>query len=197
MARQAPLPAFPRAILGSRYDAVPMKSRRVDRRKWFTGEPPQKVAYGTKPGRKDVADKTKDLEASRNALVETAGVGGGLWLSYIFVLFYLFIAAAGVTHRDLLFESPVKLPFLNVDLPLTSFFSLGPALFLIVHAYVLLHLMLLTNKVGSFNAELEELISEDDVKTRWRRQLPSNIFVQFLAGPKEVRTGVIGLMLRL
>jgi tetratricopeptide (TPR) repeat protein len=81
-----------------------MKSRRVDRGKWFTGDPPLKVAYGTKPGRKDIADKTKPLEALRNALVETAGVGGGLWLSYIFVLFYLFIAAAGVTHRNLLFD---------------------------------------------------------------------------------------------
>jgi hypothetical protein len=30
-----------------------------------------------------------------------------------------------------------------------------------------------------------------------RRQLPSNIFVQFLAGPHEIRTGVVGFMLRL
>lgn len=32
---------------------------------------------------------------------------------------------------------------------------------------------------------------------RLRRQLPSNIFVQFLAGPRGVRTGVVGFMLRL
>ena len=30
-----------------------------------------------------------------------------------------------------------------------------------------------------------------------RRQLPSNIFVQFLAGPQEVRTGFFGFVLRL
>lgn len=162
----------------------------------MTGDLPLKAAdAGTELSQKDFAD-TKVLEASRNAVVDAAGVGGGLWLSYIFVLFYLFIAAAGVTHRDLLFESPVKLPFFNVDLPLTGFFSLGPGLLLIVHAYVLLHLVLLAEKVGSFNAELEAQISEDDAKARWRRQLPSNLFVQFLAGPKEVRTGVIGFMLR-
>jgi hypothetical protein len=148
-------------------------------------------------GTDEPADTTKDLEASRTAIGDAAGIGGGLWLSYIFVLFYLFVAAAGVTHRDLLFESPVKLPFLNVDLPLTSFFSLGPGLLLIVHAYVLLHLVLLAGKVGHFNAELEVQISEDDEKEGKRRQLPSNIFVQLLAGPKEVRAGVIGFILRL
>jgi hypothetical protein len=62
-------------------------------------------------------------------MVDAATVGGGLWLSYLFVFFYLAIATGGVTHRDLFLESPVKLPFLNVDLPLIGFFVLGPLLF--------------------------------------------------------------------
>jgi hypothetical protein len=52
-------------------------------------------------------------------------------------LLYLAIAVGSVTHRDLLFENPVKLPFLNADLPVRVFFVVGPGLFLIVHAYVL------------------------------------------------------------
>jgi uncharacterized protein YjbI with pentapeptide repeats len=130
-------------------------------------------------------------------VVDAAGVGAGLWLSYLFVMFYLLVAVGGVTHRDLLFESPVKLPFLSVDLPLKGFFYLGPALFLVMHAYVLLHLTLLAGKVGVFDAELQELIADSDLRARFRRQLPSNIFVQFLAGPREVRTGFMGFMLRL
>jgi hypothetical protein len=90
----------------------------------------------------DFAKKAKDLEALRSAVIDAASVGAGLWLSYLFVLFYLAIAVGSVTHRNLLFESPVKLPFLNVDLPLIGFFVLGPAIFLIVHAYVLLHFVL-------------------------------------------------------
>jgi uncharacterized protein YjbI with pentapeptide repeats len=89
------------------------------------------------------------------------------------------------------------LPFLNVDLPLLGFFWLGPLIFLIVHAYVLLHFVLLAGKVGDFDAELKEQIPDEDVRRRLRRQLPSNIFVQFLAGSREVRTGVMGFMLRL
>ena len=56
---------------------------------------------------------------------------------------------------------------------------------------------MLADKVGVFDAELRAQISNDDIRARLRRQLPSNIFVQYLAGPHEVRTGVMGLMLRL
>ena len=141
--------------------------------------------------------RAKDLVALRDAVVDAASVGAGLWLSYLFVLFYLAIAAGSVTHRNLFFESPVKLPFLNVDLPLLGFFVLGPGIFLIVHAYVLLHFVLLADKVGVFHAELRAQIPDEEARSRLRRQLPSNIFVQFLAGPREVRTRVTGFLLRL
>src|SRR5947208_999672 len=89
-----------------------------------------------------------------------------------------------------------QLPFLNVDLPLLGFFWLGPLIFLIVHAYVLLHFVLLAGKVGDFDTELKAQISYEDVRTRLRRQLPSNIFVQFLAGPRGIREGCLGWLLK-
>jgi uncharacterized protein YjbI with pentapeptide repeats len=149
------------------------------------------------PSAKAFAAKARDLEVLRDAVVDAASVGAGLWFSYLFVLFYLAIAVGSVTHRDLLFEAPVKLPFLNVDLPLIGFFVLGPGLFLIVHAYVLLHFVLLAGKAGIFHAELDLQIADEETKSRLRRQLPSNIFVQFLAGPIEAREGRVGVMLRL
>jgi len=144
-----------------------------------------------------LAGKAKDLQALRDAVVDAASVGAGLWFSYLFVLLYLLIAVGGVTHRDLFLENPVKLPFLNVDLPLLGFFMLGPLIFLIVHAYVLLHFVLLAGKVGDFDAELRVQITDEEVRKRLRRQLPSNIFVQFLAGSREVRGGIMGFLLRL
>ena len=143
------------------------------------------------------AAKAKDLGALRDAVVDAASIGAGLWISYLFALFYFAIAAGAVTHRDLLLERPVKLPFLNVELPLEAFFFLGPLVFLIVHAYVLLHFVLLAGKIGAFHLELQAQISGDNARARLRRQLPSNIFVQSLAGPREVRTGIIGFLLRL
>lgn len=143
-----------------------------------------------------LAAKAKDLEAFRNAVVDAASVSAGLWFSYLFVLLYLAIAVGGVTHRDLLLESPVRLPFLNVDLPLVAFFVLGPCLLLILHAYVLMHFVLLAGKVGAFHEQLRRQVVDEDVRAGLRRQLPSNIFVQILAGPREVRTGLMGFLLR-
>jgi hypothetical protein len=140
--------------------------------------------------------KATDLDALRTAVVDAAGVGYGLWFSYLFALLYFAIAAGAVTHRDLLLEAPVKLPFLNVELPLKAFFILGPVVFLVVHAYVLLHFVLLAGKVGAFHSELQRQIPEDEKRAQLRRQLPSNIFVQFLAGPREVREGIVGFLLK-
>ena len=146
-----------------------------------------------------LAEKAESVGTLRDAVVEAAGVSMGLWLSYLFVLFYFAIAAGGVTHRDLFFESPIKLPFLSVDLPLVGFFVLAPGLILIVHAYVLLHVVLLSGKIRVFNdglraAQLSDPTVQPDAL---RRQLPSNIFVQYLAGPSDVCTGIMGNMLRL
>jgi uncharacterized protein YjbI with pentapeptide repeats len=138
------------------------------------------------PTRTPFADKATDLQALRDAVADAGNVGAGLWLSYVFVLLYLAIAAGGVTHRDLLLVSPVKLPFLNVELPLNDFFVWGPFLLLVVHGYVLLHLVRLAGKSGAFEAELRRKIPGDERRERLvLSQLPSNILVQFLARPDD------------
>jgi uncharacterized protein YjbI with pentapeptide repeats len=156
-----------------------------------------------------IADEADDLKAIKQAVDDAAAVGGGLWLSYLFVLFYLAIAAGAVTHADLFLENPVKLPFLNVELPLLAFFFLAPILFLFVHAYALVHLVFLTDKAKRFDEALSKQIGDDSVAAAdandprtaaiagVRGQLPSNIFIQFLAGPRDRRAGSFGWLLRL
>jgi hypothetical protein len=145
-----------------------------------------------------IAAKADDLEAIKKAVEDAASVGGGLWLSYLFVLFYLAVAAGAVTHEDLFFERPVKLPFLNIELPLLAFFFLAPILFIIVHAYTLVHLVMLTEKAKRYHRALHD--PDRDVTGAAREnlqwQLPSNIFIQFLAGPSGLRAGAFGSLLR-
>ena len=173
-------------MLGRRERESPSQKTEAGDKNWFgRWEPPAQLA-----------SKATDLDALRTAVVDAAGVGYGLWFSYLFALLYFAIAAGAVTHRDLLLESPVKLPFLNVELPLKAFFILGPLVFLVMHAYVLLHFLLLAGKVGAFHIELEKQVPEGQKQAQLRRQLPSNIFVQFLAGPREVREGIVGFLLK-
>ncbi|WP_424361220.1 pentapeptide repeat-containing protein [Methylocystis parvus] len=139
---------------------------------------------------------------------DAAAVVGGLWLSYLFPLFYIAIAAGAVTHIDLLLERPIELPFLsNVKLPLLAFFVLAPLIFLVSHAYTMAHFVILSEKAKRFHrlllAQIEgrqnDAKSEEEareVRAGLRLQLPSNIFVQFLAGPDEMRSGAFGLLLK-
>src|SRR5262249_3568709 len=141
-----------------------------------------------------------DLEEIKKAVEDAASVSGGLWLSYIFVLSYVAIAAGAVTHADLLLERAVKLPFLNVELPLLAFFALAPVVVLITHIYALMHFRMLGNKARHFHKVLRDTFpgkgDNEEIRGNKRRLLPSNIFVQILAGPPELRAGFFGFMLK-
>ncbi len=148
-----------------------------------------------------IAAKADDLEEIKKAVEDAASVSGGLWLSYLFVLSYIAIAAGAVTHEDLLLVRAVKLPFLNVELPLKAFFALAPFIVLIIHAYALMHFIMLGKKASRFHNELRRQFPAEggnkDIRDKLRRLLPSNIFVQILAGPPELRRGIFGSMLKL
>ena len=49
----------------------------------------------------EIAKKADDLEAIKKAVEDAASVSGALLFSYLFVLFYLAVAAGAVTHADL------------------------------------------------------------------------------------------------
>ncbi|PWB90317.1 hypothetical protein C5688_11165 [Methylocystis sp. MitZ-2018] len=147
-----------------------------------------------------IRKKADDLDAIQKSVSDAAAVGAPLWLSYIFLLFYVAIAAGGVTHTQLLLESPVDLPFLNIKLPLKAFFILAPILFLIVHAYVLAHFAMLSDKAKAFHDRLTakvnaEVENDHAIREGLRQQLPINVFVQFLAGPTDIRESAFGVML--
>ncbi len=74
---------------------------------------------------------------------------------------------------------------------------MAPILFIVSHAYTLVHFVMLGAKAGVFHDELfKQLPDTPDAREGLRRQLPSNIFVQFLAGPEDIRKGGLGLILK-
>lgn len=168
--------------------------RRVSARQRASRVPPSGVPAV------DFVNKAKDLDAIKKAVEDAAAVGAPLWLSYLFLLFYIAIAAAAVTHKDLLLENPVELPFLSVKLPLKAFFVVAPILFVIVHAYVMAHFALLADKAKCYHDQLRSTVRCEDANDHFireglRRQLPINLFVQFLAGPLGVREGPFSVLL--
>jgi uncharacterized protein YjbI with pentapeptide repeats len=144
-----------------------------------------------------VAIDPKDLGELQKALNEAAGKASVLWTTFITFQLYLAIAFGSVTHRDLFLENSIKLPLLNVDLPLVGFFVVAPAVLVILHFYVFLQLLGLAITAKDYNALLA--IDVPDVSDRQyvRRRLDVFPILRFLAGPQDQRMGFFGFSLRL
>src|SRR5690242_5722109 len=86
-------------------------------------------------------DRGKDVEGLVSTLNSVAQRIQALWISFILFGAYLTIAVLGTTHRMLFLEEPVTLPVFNIGLPLTSFYIVAPAFFIIFHLYLLVQLI--------------------------------------------------------
>ena len=138
----------------------------------------------------------KDVGELQKALNDAAGKASVLWTTFIIFQLYVAIAFGSVAHRDLFLETPIKLPLLNVDLPLVGFFAVASTVLLIFHFYVFLQLLGLASKAKSYNALLTNVSDESD-RQYIRQRLDVFPVLQFLAGPKDQRTGFVGFSLRL
>src|SRR4029079_17635745 len=91
-----------------------------------------------------------DPSKVQSALESATNLARTLWVSYLSLGVYVAITVGAVTHLDLLRETPIQLPFLQVRLPLKEFFLIVPFLFFIVHLYLMINLKNLADQVNEF-----------------------------------------------
>ncbi|MCB1522212.1 MAG: pentapeptide repeat-containing protein [Hyphomicrobiaceae bacterium] len=112
------------------------------------------------------------------------------WLIFLGLMTYLMVAVAGVTNRDLLLETPVSLPILQVSIQLTQFFQFAPVLLMLLHLGVVSQLVLLARKTLEFDHAIRLLESSERRTHPLRLELHNFFFVQAVAGPE--RSNVMG-----
>ena len=152
------------------------------------------VSAGPSP---DVATvKASSLASLQNAVNDASSRAGTLWLSFLTFMAYLTMTVGAVTHEALLLEKPIKLPVLNVDLPLVGFFWIAPLFFLLFHFYLFLQLVILVRKSASFEQILQADVVDESEREEYRKRLDSFLVLQFLCGAKEERSGMTGRLLR-
>ncbi|HEU0082553.1 MAG TPA: pentapeptide repeat-containing protein [Bradyrhizobium sp.] len=141
-----------------------------------------------------------DVEALEKSLNDSATRVSTIWISFLIFSLYLLTAATTVTHRQLFLAEPVKLPVLNIDLPLWGFFWLAPILFVIFHAYVLIQLILLARTAAAYDSAVAKLVEQDnlspDANASLRQRLANTLFAQILAGSPREREGWFGSLLK-
>ena len=89
------------------------------------------------------------------AVNDASGKAFALWITFLTVGLYLAISIGTTTDVQLLLEGPVKLPLLDVNMPLFDFYEFAPILFLMLHLYVLMQLYLLSSTLRLFEQELQ------------------------------------------
>lgn len=106
-----------------------------------------------------------------------------LHVAFLAFVTYLGVIVWGTTHDDLLRISPVKLPILDVDLPLTTFYSFVPWMVVLLHFNLLMQLELLSCKLWNLDRDLPDTAAGRQVRNR----LFIFPFTHLIAGRSEVR----------
>jgi hypothetical protein len=106
------------------------------------------------------------------------------WLAFLFLLAYVVVTLAGVSHKALLLNSPVKLPIINADIPLVGFFQYAPALLLLVYLSLLVQHVILARKYRRFTDALAAYEMEAGTEHPARERVHSYVFAQIAAGPR-------------
>ena len=137
-----------------------------------------------------------DVPALERSLNDSATRVSTIWVGFLIFALYLVVSAGTVTHRQLLLEDPVKLPVLNIDLPLYGFFFLAPILFVILHVYVLLQVLLLGRTAAAYNKAVDKAVKPPTQNALVRQRLANTLFAQIFAGSPRERGGSLGLLLK-
>jgi uncharacterized protein YjbI with pentapeptide repeats len=135
---------------------------------------------GTSSGADETPVNPYSLLDAVNASSDTAHVG---WLLFLGLMTYLMIAAAGVSHKDLLLQTPVALPILQVSIQQAQFFQFASVLLVLLHMGVVSQLVLVAKKTLEFDSAVQLLESTERRTHPLRLELHNFFFVQSIAGP--------------
>ncbi len=127
-----------------------------------------------------------------DAINTASNITRTLFISLMSLSAYLAVVIASTNDLDLLLYSPIKLPILTIEIDLKGFYTWTPWLYLIVHAYTLLNLSLLSDKLDYFDNCCQDL--EYPQRLHLRKQLHVHSFTQHIGARNE---GIIKLALNL
>jgi uncharacterized protein YjbI with pentapeptide repeats len=119
------------------------------------------------------------------AVNATSELAHANWLIYLGAIAYFCVAVAGVSHKDLLLDSAVQLPVLQVNVDLIRFFLFAPIVLVFLHFGLLVQHVMLSRKILEFDAAVRQMEPDASRSHPIRHELHSYFFTQALAGPER------------
>jgi uncharacterized protein YjbI with pentapeptide repeats len=138
---------------------------------------------------------SEDVKAYLDEANATSEPARTAWLAFLLLLTYVIVTLASVSHKDLLLNSPVKLPIINTEIPLVGFFQYAPAMLLLVYLSLLVQHVIVARKYRRFTDAIVPLEHETGAEHPARERVHAYAFSQILAGPRPHR--ITKLMMQL
>ena len=134
--------------------------------------------------------RTPELSKETEKLLDAANGASdparSAWVAFLALLTYLVVTIATVSHKDLLLNSPVRLPIINADIPPVGFFQYAPAWLLLVYLSLLVQHVILARKYRKFTDAIASYEMEEGTQHPARELVHSYMFSQILAGPNPI-----------
>jgi len=105
--------------------------------------------------------QTENIEDLLNSVNNASQHVRNFYITFLLASVYVGIIIWSTTDLMLLLETPVNLPLLSVELPITDFYSVTPYLYLLLHFNLLLQLCLLADKLKRFNYGVSTLTDQN------------------------------------
>lgn len=140
------------------------------------------MSYGT-PAIDRIEASFKELTQDVN--LTSASTRNG-WVLFLALQAYFFVALAGITHQDLLLNTPVALPLLQVEISLKGFFVFGPVILVLIHVGILLQHVMLARQARDLHERVTQFEGTGLFRNhRTRTHLHPYFFTQLIAGPQR------------
>ena len=129
-----------------------------------------------------LAGEAKELLDDANG---TSAPANHAWLAFLALLAFFLVTLAGVSHKDLLLNTPVTLPTIDMQIPLFSFFQYAPVLLLLVYLSLLIQHIILARKYRKFAEAVAPYEKRTQTEHPARELVHSYMVSQLLAGPRR------------
>ena len=103
-----------------------------------------------------------------------------IWFGFLTYGTFLLVAVSGTTHKMLFLETPISLPVLSINLDLVGFYVAAPLLLVVLHLYLLVKLVLLTESFAEFEKQVRRDIKISGDREQIRKHLNTTILLQAL-----------------
>jgi Pentapeptide repeats (8 copies) len=128
-----------------------------------------------------------DLKLLADAANEAAKREAAQWFYFVTIMLTLAAIVGSTTHRVLFLEDPVKVPILSVELPLRGFYLAAPAIFVVLHFYLLAQLRLMAGKVRAFLDAVEDAGYDTAARARELNRLDTFSVAQLVVADRYSR----------